>query len=390
MRAQLVEAERLLSGDPAVSAEGSDLLTLLLDADDAELVQRHTRVAEALAGFDAATIATTHQFCSMVLGSLGVAGDTDARARLVENLDDLVGEVVDDLYLRAFAFADAPPVFSHTEARAIARSVVNDPQAHLEPADDDRSTPPGRRVAFAHAVRDELETRKRRLGILSYDDLLQQLADALEPDRLTRTHPHARALEHRAGRRVPGHRPGAVAGPRPGVQRRRDDGPDRRPQAGDLRLPRRRRHDLPRRRPPPPGPSRPSPSTGAATPACSTPSRSCSSAPSSATIGSSSTTSRPTTSESRLRRRAARRAAAAAGRAPRHLRQAAHRLADGRVRCVPHIARDLAIDVRRLLASGATFDGRAARAARRRGHLLPPRRPRRPRSRRCSRSGCRR
>ncbi len=39
------------------------------------------------------------------------------------------------------------------------------------------------RVAFANAVRAEMERRKRRLGILSYDDLLSQLAHALEePD----------------------------------------------------------------------------------------------------------------------------------------------------------------------------------------------------------------
>jgi exodeoxyribonuclease V beta subunit len=184
VRAQLVEAERVLAGDPGIApatVTGSDLLTLLLDCDADERERRRARVADALAGFDAATIATTHQFCSMVLGSLGVAGDTDARARLVENLDDLVAEVVDDLYLRAFAFAETPPVFPHAEATAIARAVVNDPQAHLEPAADDRTSPAGRRVAFAHAVRRELEVRKRRLGILSYDDLLQQLADALEP-----------------------------------------------------------------------------------------------------------------------------------------------------------------------------------------------------------------
>ncbi len=182
VRAQLVEAEQVLAGDSDATGEGSDLLTLLLDCDPDERLLRHQRITEALAGFDAATIATTHQFCSMVLGSLGVAGDTDARARLVENLDDLVREVVDDLYLRAFAFADAPPVFAHSEAMAIARSAVNDPQARLEPAEAERVSPAGRRVAFAQAVRKELETRKRRLGILSYDDLLQQLADALEPD----------------------------------------------------------------------------------------------------------------------------------------------------------------------------------------------------------------
>ncbi len=182
VRAQLVEAERLLSGDPDVSADGSALLTLLADCDDAERLVRHRRVLEALAGFDAATIATTHQFCSMVLGSLGVAGDTDARARLVEDLDDLVREVVDDLYLRAFAFGEGAPAFTHGEAMAIARAAVGDPQARLEPAGEDRSTAAGRRVAFAEAVRAEVEARKRRLGILSYDDLLSQLADALEAD----------------------------------------------------------------------------------------------------------------------------------------------------------------------------------------------------------------
>jgi exodeoxyribonuclease V beta subunit len=182
VRAQLVEAERLLGGDPDVRADGSDLLTLLDDCDDAERALRHARVVEALAGFDAATIATTHQFCSMVLGSLGVAGDTDARARLVEDLDDLVREVVDDLFLRAFAFVDDPPVFDRAEALAIARAVVGDPQARLEPQDVDRGTGPGRRVGFAEKVREEVELRKRRLGILSYDDLLEQLADALEDD----------------------------------------------------------------------------------------------------------------------------------------------------------------------------------------------------------------
>ncbi len=184
VRAQLVEAECVLSDDPAALASidtvESDLLDLLRDCDDDERQRRHHRVSEALVGFDAATIATTHQFCSMVLGSLGVAGDTDSRARLVEDLDDLIKETVDDLYLRAFAFAADGPVFTHAEAMAIARTAVGDPQARLEPTVEDRSTPVGRRVSFALKVREEIERRKRRLGILSYDDLLSQLAEALE------------------------------------------------------------------------------------------------------------------------------------------------------------------------------------------------------------------
>ncbi|MBC2961760.1 UvrD-helicase domain-containing protein [Nocardioides deserti] len=181
VRAQLVEAERALADDPTLAPqEPSALIALLLDCDEAERALRHRRVSEALAGFDGATIATTHQFCSMVLGSLGVAGDTDARARLVDDLDELLAEVVDDLYLRAFAFAGTEPTFSRAEAMGIARKAVDDPQARLEPAAQDRSTPAGRRVAFAHAVRAEMERRKRRLGVLSYDDLLAQLAGALE------------------------------------------------------------------------------------------------------------------------------------------------------------------------------------------------------------------
>ncbi len=210
VRAQLVEVERALADHELAdhelaepeSSPPSDLLDLLLDCDAAERVTRHRRIREALAGFDAATIATTHQFCSLVLGSLGVAGDTDSQARLVEDLDDLVGEVVDDLYLRAFAWADDKPAFSRAEAMAIARTAVGDPQARLEPASEDPASPAGRRVAFARAVRTELDRRKRRLGVLSYDDLLSRLADALADDAVPDDRAPARARMRRRWRIV--------------------------------------------------------------------------------------------------------------------------------------------------------------------------------------------
>ncbi len=248
VRAQLVEAERALGDDPTLAGEvrDSDLIRLLLDCDDEERRVRHRRVLEALAGFDAATIATTHQFCSMVLGSLGVAGDTDSRARLVEDLDDLIGEVVDDLYLRAFAYGEDDPVFDHQEAMAIARDAVGDPQAHLEPADEDRSTPAGRRVS----VRRRGTQRDGPPQAAARHPLLRRPAQPARRGTGRRRRPgagaDAAALADRAGRRVPGHRPGAVAGARPRVHRPRHDGADRRPEAGDLRVPGRRRHDVPR------------------------------------------------------------------------------------------------------------------------------------------------
>ena len=178
VRAQLVEAERALAA-PERDREPSDLVDLLLDAPPAELELRRQRLRDALGAFDAATIATTHQFCHLVLRSLGVAGDTDSNATLVEDLDDLLAEVVDDLYLRAFGDLDGDPPFSHREALRLARAAVGDPQARLEPRDAGPDDVPGQRVAFARQVREELDRRKRRLGVLSYDDLLSQLADAL-------------------------------------------------------------------------------------------------------------------------------------------------------------------------------------------------------------------
>ena len=90
-----------------------------------------------------------------MLRSLGVAGDTDAGSQLVENLDDLLVEVVDDLYVRGFARSDAEPVFSRAEALKIARTANNDPQAHLvePPASDERAAHAGGAAAGASRAR---------------------------------------------------------------------------------------------------------------------------------------------------------------------------------------------------------------------------------------------
>ena len=112
-------------------------VALLLDAAADELERRRQRLRDALGAFDGATIATTHQFCHLVLRSLGVAGDTDANATLVEDLEDLLGEVVDDLYLRRFGDLEGVPPFSHAEALRLARAAAGDPQARLEPGPED-------------------------------------------------------------------------------------------------------------------------------------------------------------------------------------------------------------------------------------------------------------
>ncbi len=194
VREQLVLAERALA-DPASADRDHPVVARLLDTDDAEIRRRHRLLRDALASFDSATIATTHQFCQTVLRSLGVAGDTDTGATLVESLDELVVEVVDDVYLRCFGLLTDDPPFSRATALTLARTAVGDAHAELATVDEPSTgsahrveSVAGARVAFAREVRDEVERRKRRLGILSYDDLLGRLADALADEEAAARH----------------------------------------------------------------------------------------------------------------------------------------------------------------------------------------------------------
>ncbi|MEW5812436.1 MAG: exodeoxyribonuclease V subunit beta [Actinomycetota bacterium] len=180
VRAQILDA-LLAFGDPS-RARDNTLLTHLVSGPPDELDLRRQRLRDALAGFDAATIATTHQFCQLVLKSLGVAGDTDSGVQLVESLEDVVRDIVDDQYLAHFGQERDEPLLSYDAALRLAHEVVAGAHTELRPADPVPGTDPAVRVEFATAVCAELEKRKRRLGILHYDDLLSRLADALEAD----------------------------------------------------------------------------------------------------------------------------------------------------------------------------------------------------------------
>ncbi|HYB82685.1 MAG TPA: exodeoxyribonuclease V subunit beta [Mycobacterium sp.] len=179
VRDQISQAVSVLEGRAAADSE----LVLHLSRGSAdERTTRRARLRDALANFDAATIATTHEFCGSVLKSLGVEGDTAAGVRLEENLDDLVTEIVDDLYLADYGGQEQDPVLGYPQALTLARAVVGDPCAELRPINPDPDSEAGVRLRFANQVLAELEHRKRRLHILSYDDLLTRLAKALEPE----------------------------------------------------------------------------------------------------------------------------------------------------------------------------------------------------------------
>jgi exodeoxyribonuclease V beta subunit len=180
VRRQITDAAAAFD-DPSLVGD-NQLVAYLCKGTEEERAARKQRLRDALAGFDAATIATTHQFCQLVLKSLGVAGDSDSRVTLVESLTDLVTEVVDDLYLAHFGQQRDDPELTYPDALKLAREVVGNPATELRPLDPPPDSRAAVCVSFAKHVLAELETRKRRMGILGYDDLLTRLAEALDAE----------------------------------------------------------------------------------------------------------------------------------------------------------------------------------------------------------------
>ena len=143
VRHQLVEAERALAGAPRRRR------THRRHPSAARRRRRRAPAAAPAGGPGAGRLRRgddRHDPPVLLAGArlLGVAGDTDSRARLVEDLDDLVRP-------RWSTTSTCAPSPSPTATRrrsatvrrsAIARAVVNDPQARLEPADA-RATRPG-------------------------------------------------------------------------------------------------------------------------------------------------------------------------------------------------------------------------------------------------------
>ncbi|RVW02702.1 UvrD-helicase domain-containing protein [Rhodococcus xishaensis] len=156
--------------DPTAARTSDDpLVAHLANADAEEVARRRRRLMQALSDFDAGTIVTTHSFCQRMLDGLGIAGERDPDAVLVEEAEDLVEDVIADLYVRHFGRADTRAL-RPTEARAAARAAIFDPQAALAPEDADGGRA-GDAVAFASAVREETQRRKRLAGIRDFDDL---------------------------------------------------------------------------------------------------------------------------------------------------------------------------------------------------------------------------
>jgi exodeoxyribonuclease V beta subunit len=168
--------DAVLAGAPAGSDDAA--IDVLAQVDRAELERRSRRLASALADFDAATITTIHGFCQQVLSGLGLVADLDPAAQLTEDPSGLLEEVVDDVLVGRFVASEDPPV-TRRQLLELAATVVGNPGARLVP---DPSTVDGQarlRAELVVEVRDRFAARKHQQQVLSYDDLLTRLRDAL-------------------------------------------------------------------------------------------------------------------------------------------------------------------------------------------------------------------
>jgi len=146
VRERLVSTEqaltRFLEGAPLESAD--EVVAFLASGERSAVALRRDRLAHAIANFDAATIATTHGFCQEVLAELGTLGDLEPDAEFAEDVEDLIDEVTDDLYVRRF-YREGEAPFDRAEAGLIARMAIENPTAVVHPLEAPEKSVPAMR-----------------------------------------------------------------------------------------------------------------------------------------------------------------------------------------------------------------------------------------------------
>ena len=175
VRERLVAVEAgLLRALAGVRRGGDEVVALLAGARPTSCERAATTSRARSPNFDAATIATTHGFCQEVLGGLGFAGDLEAgtsspRTRATSRRGRRRP-------LRAPLPRPRRAAVRPREALRIARAAIANPTAPIEPATRRRTRSARCGVRLADAVREELEARKQRGAVMTYDDLVDAAA----------------------------------------------------------------------------------------------------------------------------------------------------------------------------------------------------------------------
>jgi len=179
---RLQSSERVLGQATAgARPEGLDPVDAQLCVGPAdELARRHARLRQALADFDRAVIATTHEFCARLLEELGMLVDHDGSMRFMRDMTALRSQVIDDAYLARAVAGDTQ--LSHEQARVIGAAALTHPGLPLLPGPGE-SPDEQDRLAFAADVRARMARRRRAMGVYGYDDMVQRVSDAFDDPR---------------------------------------------------------------------------------------------------------------------------------------------------------------------------------------------------------------
>ena len=185
VRERLVQTEAQLTrvAAGALPTHMDEVIDKLAGASIEVVRERQQRLAHAIANFDAATIETTHGFCQKVLDGLGTLAESDPSVSFADNVDDLAREVIDDLYVRRFYRDHDGLSMSRQQAEQVARIAIDNPLAPIYPLEPRSGSAEAMRCRLAVAIRAELDSRKRALGLMTHDDQLTRLLDTLKGPR---------------------------------------------------------------------------------------------------------------------------------------------------------------------------------------------------------------
>lgn len=150
----------------------ADEISSLLASSDVDA--RVGRLRAALDHFDRAMVTTIHSFCESTLKELGVLGDWDSEDTVLADPRKLIEQCAIDVFLARYSDASSVPI-EPARALKIAKAACES-SLPLESSNAEDT-------AYGQAVREHFTRRKRELGVVTFDDMPQRLADLLaSPD----------------------------------------------------------------------------------------------------------------------------------------------------------------------------------------------------------------
>ncbi len=179
VRDRLVEAVEYL--DDPQPAPTDDVLLSRLASEDRQL--RLDRLRRAVTEFDTATVTTIHGFANQVRTALGGSSVDDPDLRLTDDSDELIhdacAEVLTCAALEGHPVEQFPTLYSLRQA---VKTVDGRPDLVLVPQRGQSGASEAQQylVELVERATTALSTRRRQSGLLSFDDVLIQLRDALE------------------------------------------------------------------------------------------------------------------------------------------------------------------------------------------------------------------